>query len=358
MANCLIRYDALLLRRTLADGFRGPGDIVLLLAMAALTAAWLRERIGAVPAGLPDEAVWLAVLAGPVAFAWHRLARLRLARLAEHSPIASAALERRSRLGYFRLAHALAAPLLLAAAGLAGSAAGRPVAALGIAVLGLWRGRGAGSGHAGSVAAGRNGGSLDRTRRSARQRPPRRAGADPAAAELWPGRAFARAGLMLAASFALTLAAGWWGEGRPEALRFALLLLPSFLLLLLAARLDAGLLAFLPAAGFGPGFSAFAVSALPATSLVAAGLAVMLTGAGLAALTVLACLHLGFILLGIARAWLYPGRSARSVDFQLQLEIAGLAITAFLLPPLAVAALLWRLRHFHRRCRALRWMQV
>jgi hypothetical protein len=357
MANRLIRYDAQLLRRNLADGFRGPADIVLLLVMAALALAWLRERIGAAPPGLPDEAVWLAALAGPAAFAWHRLARNRLAHLAEHSPIASAALERRSRLGYFSLAHALAAPLLLAAAGLLGSAAGRPLAALGLLILAY----GAGAG-------------------LARIMPDRRRGGGGAAASTAPaatlgaghravlalilrrqsvgrGPAFARAGLMLAASFALTLAAGWWGEGRPEALRFALLLAPSLLLLLLAARLDAGLLAFLPAAGFGPGFGAFAVSALPAASLLVSSLAAVLGGAGLAALAVLALLHLGFILLGIARAWLYPGRPARSVEFQLQLEVAGLAVAALLLPPLALAALLWRLWHFHRRCRALRWMQ-
>jgi len=357
MANRLIRYDARLLRRTLADGFRGPADIVLLLVMAALALAWLRERIGAAPPSLPDEAIWLAALAGPAAFAWHRLARRRLAYLAEHSPVAAAALERQSRLGYLRLAHALAAPLILAAAGLVGSAAGRPAAALGVAFLAY----GAGAGLAQIMP--------DRSRRgtmaAASTAPAEAIGAGRRAVlflilrrqSLGRGPAFARAGLMLAASFALTLAAGWWGEGRPEALRVALLLSPSFLLLLMAARLDAGLLAFLPAAGFRPGFSAFAVSALPAASLPVAGLAAMLAGAGLAALAVLALLHLGFILLGIARAWLYPGRSARSVDVQLQLEAAGLAVTAFLLPPLAVAALLWRLWHFHRRCRDLRWMQ-
>jgi hypothetical protein len=357
MANRLILHDALLLRRNLADSFRGPADIALALIMAALAVAWLRERIGAAPPGLPDEAVWLAALAGPLAFAWHRLARLRLARLAEHSPIAPAALERRSRHGYFRLAHALAAPLLLAAACLAGKAAGRPFAALGIALLAY----GAGAGLAQIMPDRRRRGGIA----AASSAPAEALGAGRRAVlalilrrqSFGRGRAYARAGLMLAASFALTLAAGWWGEGRPEALRFTLLLSPSLVLLLLAARLHAGLLAFLPAAGFRPGFSAFAVSALPAASFLLAGLAAMVTGAGLAALAVLALLHIGFILVGIARAWLYPGRSARSVDFQLQLEGAGLAVIAFLLPPLAVAALLWRLWHFHRHCRDLRWIQ-
>jgi hypothetical protein len=351
MANRLIRYDALLLRRNLADGFRGPGDIVLLLVMAALALAWLRERIGAAPLSLPEEAVWLAALAGPIAFAWHRLARLRLARLAEHSPIAAAALEPWSRHAYFRLAHELAAPLLLAAAGLAGSAAGRPLAALGIAVLAY----GAGAGLAQITPDRRQGGGTAAT--STAPAEALGSGRGAVLALILRRQSFGRAGLMLAGSFALTLAAGWWGEGRAEALRFALLLSPSFLLLLMAARLDAGLLAFLPGAGFRPGFSAFAVSALPAASFLLGGLAAMLTGAGLTALAVLALLHLGFILVGIARAWLYPGRSARSVDVQLQLDVAGLAVTAFLLPPLAVAALLWRLLHFYRHCRDLRWMQ-
>jgi energy-converting hydrogenase Eha subunit C len=356
MANRLIRYDALLLRRNLADALRGPADIVLLLAMVALGLFWLRSRIGAAEPALPGEAVWLAALAGPAAFAWQRLARLRLARLAEHSPIAPAALERRSRLAYVGLAHALAAPLLLAAAGLAGRAAGRPFTALGIAVLaygagaGLaqfvpdqWRRRGRSTASTTSNEALGGGGRAVLALVLRRQ-------------SVGPGRAFVRAGLMLATSFALTLAAGWWGEGRPDALRFAVLALPSFGFLLLAARLDAGLLAFLPVAGFRPGFSAFAVSALPAASLLAAGVAVLLTSAGLAALAMLALLHLGFVLVGVARAWLYPGRSARAVELQVQLEVAGLATIALLLPPLAVAALLWRLWRFHRHCRDLRWM--
>jgi hypothetical protein len=356
MPNRLIRYDAVLLRRNLADGFRGPADIVLLLAMVALGLFWLRFRIGAVVPALPGEAAWLAALAGPAAFAWQRLARLRLARLAEHSPIAPAALETRSRRAYLGLARALAAPLLLVAAGLAGRAAGRPFAALGIAMLaygvgaGLaqivpeqWRRRGKSTASTTSIEALGGGGRAVLALVLRRQ-------------SLGPGRAFGRAGLMLATSFALTLAAGWWGEGRPEAMRFAMLVLPSLTLLLLAARLDAGLLAFLPAAGFGPGFSAFAVSALPAASLLVVGLAVLLTGAGLAALAMLALLHLGFILVSIARAWLYPGRSARAVDLQVQLELAGLAAIALLLPPIAVALLLWRLWHFHRHCRDLRWM--
>jgi hypothetical protein len=46
------------------------------------------------------------------------------------------------------------------------------------------------------------------------------------------------------------------------------------------------------------------------------------------------------------------------VDFQLQLEVAGLVAAAILLPPLAIAAAGWRFWHFHRHCRAKRWMQA
>jgi hypothetical protein len=46
------------------------------------------------------------------------------------------------------------------------------------------------------------------------------------------------------------------------------------------------------------------------------------------------------------------------VDFQLQLEVAGLVAAAILLPPLAIAAAGWRFWHFYRHCRAKRWMQA
>ena len=100
------------------------------------------------------------------------------------------------------------------------------------------------------------------------------------------------------------------------------------------------------------------MSALPAGSLLAGAAVLLLTGQGIGIVIVLALAHLAFILIGIARAWLYPGRSRRSVDFQLQLEVAGLAAAAILLPPLAIAAAGWRFWHFHRHCRAKRWMQA
>jgi hypothetical protein len=171
-------------------------------------------------------------------------------------------------------------------------------------------------------------------------------------------RPLLRAALLLAASFILTAVAGWWGRSLAAPLPFILPFLPSLVVLLLATRLDAALLAFLPAAGYRPGFIAFAVSALPAGAFIAGATAFFLTGQGLGAIALLALGHLAFILIGIARAWLYPGRTKRSVDLQLELELAGLAASAFMLPPLAIAATAWRFRHFHAHCRAKRWMEA
>jgi hypothetical protein len=251
----------------------------------------------------------------------------------------------------------LAAPFLLVLALLIGAAAGRPGAGFGVAALAYPAGaalaalrpdlrrRKAGKAQTAASSAGLGSGKAAMLALVLRRQ------------GMGPGGPMRRAGVLPAAGFALTLAAGWWGQGRPEALRVALLLAPSLLVLLRAARLDAALLGFLPQAGFGPGFMALAVSALPIASFFAAGLAALIVGAGPGVLAVLALAHLGFILTGVARAWLYPARQPRGVEFQLQLEIAGLAVIAFLLPPLALAALVWRLEMFRRHCRRLRWMQ-
>lgn len=351
MANRLIRYDALLLRRFLADGFRGPGDLLLLVLVAAIAAAWLRQQILILPPG----AVWFALLAGPAGFAWQRLAGRRLAMLAEESALAASALERRERRAWLGLAHLLAALPILAAALLLGIAAGRLLATIGLAAAAY----ALGAGLASVLAAPRWRLAATRTRPSVTPTGSgRRAVLALVLARQTGGtrRPMRRAGLLLLASLSLTLGAGWYGRSLAEPARFVLPLLPSLAVLLLAARLDARLLAFLPSVGHRPGFIALAVAALPLASLAVAGAALLLLAAPPAAFIVMALGHLAFILIGTSRAWLYPGRTTRSVDLQLQLEFCGLAAAAILLPPLAIAAALWRLRHFHAHCRSQRWM--
>jgi hypothetical protein len=353
MANRLIRYDAALLRRFVADSFGGARDLLLLALIATIGFAWLRQQTLTAPA----NAVWLALLAGPPGFALQRMGRQRLAGLAEHSPVAPAALDRSERRAWLAVAHLLLCLPLLLAAILLGMATGRLLPAVGLAAAsyatsaglamilpGLRWQRGAGPSRPSVVPLGRG-------RRAvialvlARQ-------------TLGTRQPLVRAGLLLLASFLLTVTASWWGRGLAVPLVFIPLLLPSLIVLLLATRLDAALLAFVPAAGYRPGFIALAVSALPAGSLLAGGGALLLTGQGIGIVIVLALAHLAVILIGIARAWLYPGRTRRSVDFQLQLEVAGLVAAAILLPPLAIAAAAWRFSHFHRHCRAKRWMQA
>lgn len=353
MANRLIRYDAVLLRRFLADAFGGVRDLLLLALVAMLGVAWLRQQALVLPPG----AIWFAMLAGPAGFALQRTGRQRLGGLAEHSPVAPAALDGQERRAWLAVAHLLLCAPLLAAAILLGMATGRllPAIALG----------------AGSYAAGAGLATIlpvlrwqDRAGRPRSSVAPpgrgRRAVIGLVLARQTAGtsRPLVRAGMLLLASFLLTLAAGWWGRGAPAPLAFVALTLPGLLVLLLATRLDVALLAFLPAAGYSPGFIALAVSALPAGSLLAGTAALLLTGQGIGMVMVLALAHFAFILVAIARAWLYPGRARRSVDFQLQLEVAGLVAAAILLPPLAIAAAGWRFWHFYRHCRAKRWMQA
>jgi hypothetical protein len=133
---------------------------------------------------------------------------------------------------------------------------------------------------------------------------------------------------------------------------------PALLFLLLfTTRLDAHLLGFLPFAGFGPGSIALAVAALPVGGFVAASAAIMLlrpSGAS-SLLFLLAVVHLAVIATSIVRAWLYPGRSARSAELQVQVEVAAFLLLAAMLGPLALAALAWRMAMQYRRHRSLRW---
>lgn len=353
MANRLIRYDTALLRRSLADGFREPLDLMLAAILVTLGLLWLRQQALV----LLPQAMWSATLAGPTGFTWQRRLRLRLVALQEHSPLAPAALASRGRRAWLAVMHLLVGLPLLAAAALLGIAAGRPLQAIGLAAAAYATG-------AALAASLPFFGSRNSSGRGWPSVAP--LGCDGRAVlelvlarqGLCTRRPLLRAWLLIVASFILTTMAGWWGEGLSAPLASILPFLPPLVLLLLTTRLDPVLLAFLPAAGYRPGFIALAVSALPAGAFVAGAGAFLLIGHGIGPVAVLALGHLAFILIGIARAWLYPGRTKRSVDLQLQIEVAGLIIVALMLPPLAIVAACWRFRHFHAHCRAQRWTQV
>ena len=102
-----------------------------------------------------------------------------------------------------------------------------------------------------------------------------------------------------------------------------------------------------------------AVAAVPAASFVAAALGALAGGLAAWPSTVLflALVHFGAALIEIARVWLSPGREGRKVDFQVQVEAAGLIVAGLILPPLAVAALLTRLWVLRRGYDASRWLQ-
>jgi hypothetical protein len=359
MANRLLRYEAALFRRSFADAFGHPRDLALLAAMLLIAGLWLRGAIAeAGPPAMPPEAVWLALAAAPVALAWQRLAGRRLAWLAEHSALAPAALEAHGRRLYLMAAHLIVVLPLAAGAALLGIATGRlPLAAaLAVAAYGVG---------VALVPLGRDARGAPR-----REVPPRDSAAISAGggsavlAAILRRQSLAKASpmqgaaLLVGAILLLTAAAAWFGRAQPEAVRIAAMILPSFLALLLTSRVDSGLIGFLPYAGYRPGFIAFAVSALPLAGYAAAAGAVLALGGAdrMAALLVLTLIHAAFILIGIVRAWLYPGRDGRSVDVQVQIEFAGLVLIAFLLPPLALLAIGWRLWRLHRHCRAQRWI--
>jgi hypothetical protein len=167
------------------------------------------------------------------------------------------------------------------------------------------------------------------------------------------------ASLIVVATFALTIAALWPGGTQSDAIRLGVPVLPAFLALLITCRLDAALVGFLPYAGRGALSIGLAVSALPAACLFAAAAAILVARppSTAALLAILVLLHLLFLIAGLARAWLYPGRNGRSVDLQVQIEFAGLALIATVLPPVALAALGWRLWWIERRHKRLVWIQ-
>ncbi|HEX8525735.1 hypothetical protein [Allosphingosinicella sp.] len=363
MANRLLRFEVSLFRRSFAIAFGRIRDILLLAVMVMIAVAWLQAQLAAGTWSLPPEGVWLGAVAGPAAFAWQRLVRARLDWLAQSSPLAADALDRRSRRTYIIASQFGAAVPLGIGAILVAAATGRPAATLLLSALAF--GIGVGLAWIPRPGAKRTHQPVSRAPAPPcpqHPSPPRRAAfrALLRSQTLGSARPERAAALMLAATFALVTGAAWIGADQPDALRFALVAAPSLLAALAAGRLDAELVGFFPYAGYRASFLALAVAALPA-AIFAAAAAALVTVRPMdwpIMVAVLFLLHLALILFAVARVWLYPGRNRRSAELQAELEFAGLAGVALMLPPLALVALGWRMWTLRRRYRSLMWLQL
>ncbi len=360
MTNLLLRYELSQLRASLDETFARRRDRFLLVVIFAFVLLWLRERLGSAGAmTLPAEAAWAALLAGPSGFAWQRLLSLRVAWLQEHSAVARAALDSRVRAGYLAAAHLFAALLIGVAAAVLGFATGRKAVVDALAAASYAVGLGLAWLNRESLLGGKPDESSSRAPSRLESRSPDRRRAVLRAVLRRQTFDSARPEWAAAATLALTAAAGWAGRDQADAAQVALTLLPSLLCLLFVGRTDPILIGFLPYAGYRPWFVAAAVSLLPAGCFVAAAAAVLALNPphAMTIFGILILLSVALIVIGIARAWLYPGRLGKAVDLQVQVEFAALLLIAFLLPPLAPVALAWRLWMFRRRYLGLLWVQ-
>ena len=354
MTNRLLRYELALFRRSFADAFSRRRDQILLAAALAWAALfvpdWLRQ---AADLQLPAGAALLGAAAFVPAFAWQRLVAARLAWLAEDSPLAADALYPRCRRFYLAAAHAPVLVAVMAASLVLANATGM-LLALAAGLTGY--------------AAGTLLPQPKRRVRCSRAKGPRTPESH------LPGRhaAFAAilrrqtldasrpalaAAVAVAAIAAVTALGGLLVPVFPPAGAFAGALGPSLLALLAIGRLDPQLLGFLPFAGYRPGSVALAVSALPTACFAAAAAGVILGGYPdkPAMILLLLLLYAVAILYSIARAWLYFGRNSRSVELQVQIELAAAGALATFFPPLVIVALAWRLAMLRRRYLASLW---
>lgn len=342
--TALLRFELALFVRSFTDAFSRKRDRLLLAIVLALALLWLRQSLGS--AGKPPPGLeLLALAAAPVAFRWNRLIGRRLTWLAEESPLAPCAAAPAARLSY-RLAAQLPilVPTLFAAALLGMKATGLAIAAFGVGALAAWM----------QWIPRRWNFRRDRSERPALSGPHTALLALLRVQALNSARPWRVLIILLAASALLTFAGSSLSRGGAPALHLAATALPSLLLLAATARNEARLTGFLAFAGYGAGFVALAVSVVPAASFAAASAAALAAGAADPAMSVaaLGLLHLGAALIAVARAWLSPGRDGRRVDFQVQVEVAGLLVLGLILPPLAPPALalrLWMLRAGYRR---------
>jgi hypothetical protein len=352
----LLKYDLLLARRSFADAFATVRDRLLLLLVAAFLLLWLRDAAMRALPRLPPQAEMLAVLAGPAAFGWSRAALRRLAWFGETSLLAADALRPKARLSYLACAQLPLLAVLSAAVLFLSAGTGQSLRPATLAFLSY------GVGVALAAASGATGRSKATTHRPSS----RREGSASVFRILLAHQTFdskrpgyAAASLATGAALA-TFTLSWFAESQPPGVRLAAALLPSVLLLMATARNapeTVGLLAF---AGYPARTVAAVVCALPAANLAAVSAALLLLrpAGWVETLGALLLLHLFAALVATVRAWLSPGRAARRVDLQVQLEVLGLGIVAGLLPPLALPAVVWRLWRLHRHYSSLLWVQT
>lgn len=357
LAASLLKYDLFLARRSFTDAFATVRDRLLLALVAAIALLWLRDAATRAAPSLPRQAWMLGVLTGPVAYSWSRAALRRLAWLRESSVLAPEALAPGARLPYLAAAQlpvlAAVAAAVLVLSGWTGGELLPVLAALPCYAAGL---------------------ALAMARDAGTQAPPAVRSSVPRDSNHGGGAAFrallgrqafdaerpVRAAALLTAFAALaTLAGSWFALTQPFAVRAAAALGPSVLLLAGTARNAPEIVSLLAFAGYGARHVALSVCALPAVSFAAVSAALLIARpedwTGL--LGAVAVLHLLAALVATARAWLSPGRPARRVNLQVQLEMLALLLVASLFAPLAPFLVAWRLWLLHRHYSKLLWIQ-
>lgn len=357
LAASLLKYDFFLARRSFADAFAMARDRLLLALVTVCALLWLRDAAtGAAPTP-PRQAWMLSLLAAPGAYGWNSAVLRRLAWLRETSLLAPEALAPGAGRLYLGCAQV---PVL------AGVAAA-------VVVLGAWTGEGFVP-VAAALASYAAGLALAVARAGAAQAPPVAHRTPPRephdqgdaafrtllARQLWgTERPIGAAAFLIASAALATLAGSWFALAKPLAVRFAAALAPSAVLLAGTARNAPEIVSLLAFTGYRARQVALSVCALPAANLagVSVALLVVRPEGWTGMLAALAVLHLLAALIATARAWLSPGRGARRVDLQVQLEMLALLLLAGLFAPLAPLAAAWRLWLLHRHYSRLLWLQ-
>lgn len=357
MAAPLLRYDLLLARRSFADSFSTARDRLLLAMVAVLAVLWMRDAATRAAPSLPPGAAMMALLAGPAAYGWNAAALRRLDWFRESSVLAPQALLPRAGSSYIAFAQLPLLSILAAGVLFLGAFTGAPSRASAIAILSYGAGLALAAG-AGKRAE-RPAATADAARRKGGTNCPGPFQALLAVQTFGGDRPVRSASLLIAGAALSTLAGCLVAAHQPAAARFAAALAPSVLLLVATARNAPDIVGLLAFAGYRAASVARFVCAIPAANLAAASIALLLVRpeGWPAMLESLLLLHLLAALVATARAWLSPGRPARRVDVQVQLEILALLIVGTLFAPLVPPVAAWRLRLIHRHYSRSLWVQ-